>query len=120
VQAGLVLWGEWQIRHGELSGYPPRSSISRIFEAGRSGPPKDRILCADMPGRVWRIHRAWLSLREIYQQALWCKYAMPPRLDGTMMTDREVAMALGLPRDTYRSRVVHGRRTIATILGGQG
>lgn len=119
VKSGLVRWGEWQSRVLETHGYPPSSSTGRIFEGGTRPRPGDRVLIPDMPEDVARIHAAWRELREIYRTALFGKYALCMKEDGTLLTDREVARMIGIPRDTFRSRVRQARSMIATRISSR-
>lgn len=116
VNARLDRWADWQIRFGECTGYPKGSSLSRLFTATRDGPRGARILIRDMPSSVAQTHRAWSRLGDIFKQAIELKFCLPPRPDGTMRTDREVARALGISRDAYRNRIQRGKRMLAQQL----
>lgn len=119
VKSGLVRWGEWQARVLQTNGYPPSSSTGRIFEGGTRPREGHRVLIPDMPDDVARIHAAWRELRQIYREALFGKYALCMREDGTLLTDREVARMIGIPRDTFRSRVRQARSMIATRISSR-
>lgn len=116
VQAALLRWGEWQIRLANLSGYSPRSALARIGEVAEGGLGGHAVLIPDVPAAVVRVHAAWLRLPEIYREAVYAKYALPCRADGTVMTAREVARALGVSLACYRSRCLHGRSLIGREL----
>lgn len=109
VTGALINWGAERIKLYEHSGYSPESVFARIFQ-GQAGKPSHRILCADLTGRAWRIEIIVMHLEPIYRDALLAKFAIPPKPDGTLYSNREMAGKLNISRHAYLMRIRRAKK----------
>jgi len=107
----LLAWGHDRMKLYAHSGYSSESTFARIFQ-GSVGKPEHKILCADLSGRSWATEFKVMALAPIYRDALIVKFALPAKDDGTLFTEKDMARKLGVPRETFRTRVRRAKQRI--------
>lgn len=107
----LNRWGDWIERHRRDVSLPGQSAHLNISgnEYGH------RILCAEMPKKIWNVHRATLMLEGDHQWALTLWYGYQKADDGGWLNGEEKAKAAGITYQQLRNRVYAARKELLKL-----
>lgn len=109
VKSLLERWGEWCEAHlDDQHGLPTTNAIEHFGEVG-GGVPGHRILCQEMPRKVWLTNYHVIHQPSEYKEALITFYVFHVKPGGGKWTAKEKAKLLEVDYDTFRWRVSHGR-----------
>lgn len=114
LNAELNDWGRWVERHWDYEGYPSANVLHAFLMGRGGGNPGHRVLCLDMPDRVYAVHGRILMLSEELREAIWIWFVPRLKLDGTVWSVTERCRIAGISEDLLRQRV---RRAKDRILG---
>lgn len=107
-------WGRWIERNWDYEGFPT-ASPSEAYRMGRGGGcAGHRVLCLDMPDRVYAVHGRILLLAEELRDAVWIWFVPRLKLDGTVWSIAERCRLAGISEELLRQRV---KRAKDRILG---
>jgi hypothetical protein len=109
VKSLLDRWGEWCEAHLDSEHGLPTRNVLEHFGEGGGGIPGHRILCAEMPRKVWLTNYHVIRQPEDYREALTSFYVFHVKPGGGKWTAKEKAKILGIDYATFRFRVSHGR-----------
>jgi hypothetical protein len=102
----LARWGDWVERHRDHSGLPTSAAFTNI-PGGQGG---HKILCPEMPQRIWRVHIAITHLEDDMQGALAIWYAWQKAPSGEWLTRERRAQQNGIEFAVLSSRVYRARK----------
>jgi hypothetical protein len=109
VKSLLERWGEWCESHlDDQHGLPTINAIEHLG-TGSGSIPGHRILCREMPRRVWITNYHVTHQEPIYREALTAWYVFHVKPGGGRWTAREKAHLLDLSYDNLRIRVSRAR-----------
>lgn len=114
VRAELNAWGGWIERRMDFEGYPSIWAVEAYMEGCGGGEGGHRILCLDMPNRIYAIHGRVLRLSELEREAVWIFYVFRMKPDGTVWDLKDKCAHVGLTEDCVRKRI---QRAYPKILG---
>jgi hypothetical protein len=107
-------WGDWLEARLDFQGYPQSDAVAAALDGAGGGTPGHRMLCLDMPHRLWSIHQRILRLPEHEHAAVVVWYIPTLRQDkprGFVVVDLDRHGDGGLPRRWMRgdgtSAMVH-------------
>jgi hypothetical protein len=115
LESSLQNWGNWIEQHSDFEGYPRADAIASWLEGGGGGTRGHRILCLDMPSRVYAMHARVLLLGEDERAAIWAEYVPTVKEDGTPWTRPEKWAKLKLSERGYQDRLQRARLAILGI-----
>lgn len=107
-------WGRWIELRIDYEGYPSFSAGMQLVALG-GGTPSDRILCLDMPTRIYATHARVLMLSEHERDAVWIWYVIRVKPDGTLWPIEHKCRTVGISESAIRQRVSRARRKIAGL-----
>ncbi len=111
LKAELNAWGRWVESHLYYEGYPTHSAGMRLtVHSGMT--PGSRVLCLDMPGRIYATHRQIWRLNEQDREAIYIWYVFRVKKDGTLWDQAEKAGLVGISDVALRQRVTRARLKI--------
>jgi len=112
LDSALNDWGNWIEQNSDYEGYPRADAIASWLEGGGGSRRGHRVLCLDMPHRIYSMHARWLLLPEHEQIVVWTEYV--PRLKETneVWTSVEKASRIGVGPNVYRKRLQRARLRI--------
>lgn len=109
------LWGDWHVKNTITeAGWSGVNLLHRICTEGHlasGGIPGHAILCREMAPDVQKVQRGVLKLSKHLRKAVVMRYCAPLK-NGREWTNREMADALGLNPDAFRTRVDRARREV--------
>lgn len=107
----LNRWGDWIERHRRDVSLPGQSAYLNIGgnEYGH------RILCAEMPKKIWNVHRATLMLEGEHQWALTLWYGFQRDDRGAWLDGEQKAEAAGLTYHQLNHRVRTARKELLQL-----
>lgn len=111
----LNRWGGWIERHSDYEGYPGVNILVAFLQGRGGGAGGHRVLCLDMPWEIYATHARVLTCNESEQEALWIKYVIRMKDDGTFWTIQERLLRMGLSEDTFRRRLSRARQRILGV-----
>lgn len=111
----LNRWGGWIERHSDYEGYPGVNILVAFLQGRGGGGGGHRVLCLDMPWDIYATHARVLICTEAEQEALWIKYVIRMKDDGTFWTIEERLLRMGLSDDTFRRRLSRARQRILGV-----
>ena len=91
-------FGDFVIAHMHLDGFPEENIIYRWARIGeiQDAPPRDKILCVDMPMHLKRVDIALKKLPNWEEKCVRMWFCAPLKEDGNIYTKRELARILGV------------------------
>lgn len=110
LEGELQRWGKWwEERDG--CAYSSASSIAAFLDGGAGGGrPGHRVLCDEMPNKVFWTHQRWLCLEESEKEITWNHYvAVMDPTTGRCPTPEQKAQLLGISYGNYRVRLCRAR-----------
>lgn len=108
-------WGNWIEQHSDFEGYPRADAIASWLNGGGGGSKGHRILCLDMPHRIYSMHARVLLLPEEERVVVWVEYVPRMKDNGARWTSEEKGEKLGIDATTYRKRLQRARLRILGI-----
>ncbi len=114
-------FGDFVIKHMHHDGYSEENILYRWARVGeiQSTPPRDRVLCVDMPMRLRQVDLALKKLGDDYplQEAcvrLW--FCSPLQEDGNIWTKAQLAKILHINKGKFRAELRKGQRKLEGML----
>ena len=111
VHSMLDTWGLWMETHIDGGGVGDGNILGHLGE-GASGASGHKILCVEMPRKVWYTNYCVKGLLDWQREALHVRYVFHVKPDGGRWTGHEKARVLGLNYGAYRERV---RASVSTV-----
>lgn len=110
----LNAWGRWIERTHDYQGYPGMDILTAMFYGAGGNSSDHKILCLEMPIHVYSIHGRLIRLTEKYQEAVYLRYAVRVKEDGSLWTVQELCDHAGIQRESFERRL---RRAKNKLLG---
>lgn len=121
LECELQNWGEWHERHGDYQGYPRADGISAWLDGAGGNSKCHRVLCLEMPNKIYWTQQAVLRLPDPMQLVVWAHYVpcVKPST-GQAWSAEEKARLLGLSWVNYRVRLCRARLRILGLDTDEG
>lgn len=110
----LSEWGKWIESHHDFEGYPSLNILVTHL-SGHGGQVGHRVLCLEMPIRVYATHQRVLRLPDPEQDAIQIRHVTVLGADGVIMSIEERCRVIGLSEDAYRKRLSRAYQRIMGI-----
>jgi hypothetical protein len=109
LEYALQAWGQWIETHADYEGYPRSDAVAAWLSGAGGGERGHRVLCLDMPVRIYATHGRVVLLPEHEREVVWAHYVPTMRDDGQAWTPRQKAERLGIEWEAYRKRLSRAR-----------
>jgi hypothetical protein len=117
LESSLNDWGHWIEEHSDYEGYPRSDAIAAWLDgAGGGGQRGHRVLCLDMPHRIYAMHVRVILLPEHEREAVWVQYVPQVKKEtGQVWTRAEKCLRLGLNEEAFKKRLTRAKLRILGI-----
>ena len=111
----LNQWGKWVEDHSTYEGFNRNNVLIGFLFGGGGGKQGHRVLCLDMPARIYATHGRILRLPEGERDAVYLYFAVRVKPDGTLWKIEEKCLELGIQEASIRRRLCRARYRIAGL-----
>lgn len=108
-------WGRWQEKHADFEGHSSINILAAYTGGAGGGSPGHRILCLEMPTKIYCTHQRVIRLPEPEQDAIQIKFVTVLAPDGTIRTIEERCRTVGVSLDAFRKRLSRAYQRIMGI-----
>lgn len=106
----LVEYFQFEVKHLHRDGYPSENLLYRWGMEGevQSPPPKDKILCEDMPPHLRKVAQALKGFPSLESRCLWIYFCAPLREDQKPYTKSQLAKMLHVNKGKFKAELKKG------------
>lgn len=108
----LNRWGKWIERYWDSNPYSALNILASHLQGSGGTLPGSKILCLEMPTGIYAVHVRILRLHYKLQEAVWLRFAIRVAPDGTLWSEEERCLKLGISERTFRRRLEHARKKL--------
>ena len=117
LEGELNRWGRWIERHFDYEGYPGVNIIESYLQGRGGGTGGHKILCLDWPSGIYAIHRRLLMVvPDAEREALWMRYCVRLKPDGTLWSETEIALRAGIDIESWRKRIWRAKQRLLGLV----
>lgn len=108
-------WGRWIESHHEFTGHPGVNILVAFLSGRGGGQLGHKILCLEMPTRIYATHQRVIRLPEHEQDAVQIRHVTVMNENGQIMTIAERCLLAGMSEEAYRKRLSRAYQRIMGI-----